>query len=157
MTRLTTPFQDAAYGLIPVFESPGNPRRYLLILHQKGHWAFPKGHKEAGETDLEAACREVREETGLTQYRVIETERFLEQYQFQTRKGTTIDKTVTYFIAYVQPEANGAAPDISVQLAEVADFRWCTFLEALELITFDANRQLLRDCEEYLNKRGANP
>jgi 8-oxo-dGTP pyrophosphatase MutT (NUDIX family) len=36
-----------------------------LILHHKNYWNFPKGGVEAGETDLEAAKREIKEETGL--------------------------------------------------------------------------------------------
>ena len=31
-----------------------------------GHWSFPKGHVEAGESERQTALREVREETGLT-------------------------------------------------------------------------------------------
>lgn len=37
----------------------------LLIRTRGGSWAFPKGHLEAGETVLEAAVREVREEGGV--------------------------------------------------------------------------------------------
>ncbi|GAB4347723.1 MAG: bis(5'-nucleosyl)-tetraphosphatase [Gammaproteobacteria bacterium] len=40
--------------------------RYLLLRAYQ-HWDFPKGLVEAGETPLEAACREVREETTLEQ------------------------------------------------------------------------------------------
>lgn len=36
-----------------------------LILRHKNYWNFPKGGVEAGETDLEAARREIKEETGL--------------------------------------------------------------------------------------------
>ena len=39
----------------------------LLIKHANGgHWSFPKGHVEEGETEVETALREVHEETGLT-------------------------------------------------------------------------------------------
>ena len=39
----------------------------LLIKHVVGgHWSFPKGHVEAGESERQTALREVREETGLT-------------------------------------------------------------------------------------------
>ena len=37
----------------------------LLIQQTEGHWGFPKGHVEEGETELETAIREVKEETNL--------------------------------------------------------------------------------------------
>jgi len=45
-----------------VFDPDGN---VLLILDRYGRWAFPKGHVEGGESDVQAAKREVREETGI--------------------------------------------------------------------------------------------
>lgn len=37
----------------------------LLVKSHGGHWSFPKGHQEEGETEEETACREILEETGL--------------------------------------------------------------------------------------------
>lgn len=38
----------------------------LLIKHlNSGHWSFPKGHVEEGETEVETAIREIKEETGI--------------------------------------------------------------------------------------------
>ena len=39
--------------------------RVLLVKHNAGHWDFPKGHMEDGETEIETAIREVKEETNL--------------------------------------------------------------------------------------------
>ena len=40
--------------------------KVLMVKHRAGgHWAFPKGHVERGETEEQTACREVREETGV--------------------------------------------------------------------------------------------
>ena len=147
MTTPHTPIQDTAYGLIPVWINPQTSgRSYLLILHQKGHWAFPKGHGEAGETELETATREVREETGLTDLDIRPDWRFEEYYQFTSPKGKAISKQVVYFLAIVA-NSPSTPPPIQVQWAEVANFRWCTYGEALDLITFPANKQVLRDCE----------
>ena len=160
--------QDYCCGLIPIWqptakvsnasgETPEIEHLYLLILHQKGHWAFPKGHPEPGETDLETACREVTEETGLTAFEVIPDRSFEEVYQFRSGRGKTIVKRVTYFIALMYPTADNHPPLVKVQWAEVSDFQWCSYAEALKRITFPANRQVLQDCEAFLAERSLLP
>ena len=39
--------------------------KVLVIQQVKGHWGFPKGHVENGETEIETALREIKEETNL--------------------------------------------------------------------------------------------
>lgn len=46
-----------------VFDAEG---RVLVIRNHKGEWLFPKGHLDPGETLLQAALREVKEEAGIT-------------------------------------------------------------------------------------------
>ena len=69
---------------------------------------LPKGHLDGDETSLEAAQREVREETG------VETEPIGElgeiRYQYEHR-GTTVDKRVVfYLLKYVSGEPRRARP-----------------------------------------------
>ena len=45
---------------------------FLLIRDPYENWGLPKGHLEGGETPVEAAVREVMEETGLNELRVID-------------------------------------------------------------------------------------
>ena len=40
-----------------------NEDKVLIVKHNAGHWDFPKGHMEAGETEKQTALREVKEET----------------------------------------------------------------------------------------------
>ena len=49
--------EDFSCGVIPYRVVDGT-RQFLLIQHKAGHWAFPKGHPEAGETNLQTARRE---------------------------------------------------------------------------------------------------
>ncbi|MFQ3584290.1 MAG: NUDIX domain-containing protein [Cyanobacteriota bacterium] len=150
---------DAAYGLIPVMPADpaqGSPYLYLLIQHQKGHWAFPKGHKNGSETDLEAAQRELQEETGLTDYQVLTLPHqstpltLQEAYCFTDKQGNVIAKTVTYYVALIPPQS--PPPALRLQPEEVADYRWCSFGEALEQISFEESRQLLRRCQFQLDQ-----
>ena len=54
-------------GVVTVRAEAGEWRFLLLRAYQ--YWDFPKGRTETGETPLQAACREVTEETGITDLR----------------------------------------------------------------------------------------
>lgn len=43
--------------------------KFLLLHYASGHWDFPKGNVEAGETEVETVKREIFEETGITDIR----------------------------------------------------------------------------------------
>ena len=66
-----------------VFTRENGQVKYLLVANLEGIYGFPKGHVEAGETEVETALREVREETGLT----IENPRLCGVKQFQTKEN----------------------------------------------------------------------
>lgn len=49
-----------------------NKNGEVLVVSQKGRsWSLPKGHIEEGETELEAAIREIGEEAGVFQLELI--------------------------------------------------------------------------------------
>lgn len=53
-------------GVLP-YREIGGEREYLIVFEQFSQcWSLPKGHMEAGETEVETALRELWEETGLT-------------------------------------------------------------------------------------------
>ena len=70
------------------FRGADGKRSVLVIRHRHGgHWAFPKGHVEPGETELETAARETREETGVGV-------RFVDGFRETTRYSPARDNTV---------------------------------------------------------------
>ena len=61
----TTGKRNRCYGGI-LYRQNNGQQQYLLVKgRQTGIWSFPKGHSIKGETPLECAKREIREETGL--------------------------------------------------------------------------------------------
>ena len=66
----------------------------LLVLHNAGHWDLPKGHVELGETEVQTAKREVKEETNID----IEID---ERFRYTTEYSPKEDvmKEVVYFLA----------------------------------------------------------
>ena len=60
-----------------------SPIKQFLLMEHKDRWDLPKGHVDSGETDLEAAYRELQEETGIQQAEVEYDPSFLFQQQYK--------------------------------------------------------------------------
>jgi len=135
---------DTSFGIIPIHKQAGG-RRFLLVHHQKGHWGFPKGHADPGETPTQTALRELAEETGVTSCRLIGDESFIERYAFINKKGKRIDKTVTFFVGLV------GDPAVTIQPQEVQDYAWLTAEQARDRLTFPEDRELLGRVLAYLD------
>ena len=117
--------------------------KLLLIRHKNGgHWAFPKGHVEANETEEETARREIREETGLTEVEIDTGFRYINT--FSPKPG--VMKDVVYFAA------KSASDAVTVQEEEVMAFRWETPARAKEIVTFDNDRALIDAYVAFQNK-----
>jgi bis(5'-nucleosidyl)-tetraphosphatase len=138
---------EASFGLIPVARC-GDVHQFLLIQHQAGHWGFPKGHAEPGETPLEAACREFEEETGIRDYQVSESPSLVEVYRFvkaqKNKTQKTIEKTVTYFVAWVQ------SMQVMPQEKEIQGYLWLPYEAALTQISFEQSQQLLIEANRVI-------
>jgi hypothetical protein len=76
-----------------VFEEMEGALHVLMIQHRAGHWSFPKGHMEKGESEHETAIREVREETGVE---IEIASNFRGESTYSPRNG--VSKTVAFFI-----------------------------------------------------------
>src|SRR5690606_19100752 len=92
MTRL-----ERSAGFVLFRQSSPDAAREYLLLDYGRHWDYPKVHVEAGEDDLTAAVRELREETGITDVQVIEGFRHPVEYFFRSRKRHLIRKEVVLF------------------------------------------------------------
>ena len=106
----------------------------VLILQQTaGHWGFPKGHVEAGESEIETAKREIKEETNLD-VEIIVKYRYSEKYS--PLEG--VEKEVVYFLAH---KTGG---EVKAQEGEVQQIEWLDYNEAIERLTFENSKELLK-------------
>jgi 8-oxo-dGTP pyrophosphatase MutT (NUDIX family) len=121
---------------------------YLLLDYGR-HWEYAKGHVEKGEGDLDAALRELREETGIADARVIDGFRNEVIYFFRDRRKGLIRKTVVFFLA----ETRTADADV-VLSHEHAGFVFLPLEAALKRVTFAGARQVLRAAHDHLVKIG---
>lgn len=82
-----------------LFTKAGGVLHYVIVAEKDGHFGLPKGHVEAGESEREAALREIQEETGLCP-RILEG--FLIQTEYPSLSGGI--KYTTYFLAQFSPQ-----------------------------------------------------
>ena len=123
-----------------VFYLKNNKEQVLLIKHSNsGHWSFPKGHVEAGETLEETAKREVLEETGL---RIDIIPGFISksQYSIQNR----IQKTVQIYVASTKDTQT------RIQVEEIEDYVWLTYENAIKNLKFENDKTILTDARQFL-------
>ncbi|MFA5652123.1 MAG: NUDIX domain-containing protein [Candidatus Paceibacterota bacterium] len=117
-----------AYGAIPIFKDQ-NEYKILIVKNTKGkHWGLPKGTHEKGETPLETATRELREETGIEGYKIELEPSFSESHTYEI-DGVGYYKTNTYYTCFVDKMFIGD------KLDEIDEARWVSFEEAEKTIT----------------------
>jgi 8-oxo-dGTP pyrophosphatase MutT (NUDIX family) len=105
--------------------------------------ALPKGHVDPGETPVQAAGREVREETGVVATPVRELG---ETRYWYRRDGRTIGKSVSFFLfTYLEG-------DIADHDDEVEEVRWLDLAEARRALSHAAERDMVALAMAYLGK-----
>ena len=98
-----------------------------LVLRAYHNWDFPKGIREPGEEPMQAAIREVREETGVDDLSFDWGDRYFETGPYS--KG----KVARYYLASTQFETVVLGPSPETGEPEHHEWRWVTFDEAYDL------------------------
>ncbi len=115
--------EETSYGIVPVYMNNGTPE-FLLVRQRQGHWSFPKGHPEAGETPLQAALRELNEECGINDVQVFPEHMFTLQYVITE---TNVLKTNVLFLGLLKNK------NVVAQESEVVEWRFVTEKDAVDL------------------------
>ena len=106
----------------------------LMIRHRKGgHRSFPKGHMEAGETEIMTATREVWEETAV---KVHIRSDFRATVHYMPMPG--VRKEVVYFLTRTEQT------EIRPREGEIAEVEWVPLDRAERSLTHENDKTVLR-------------
>lgn len=119
----------------------------LLLQYPQGHWGFPKGHYEAEDGAYQqTALRELEEETGISEVRMLDDWRMRTFYTF-SRKGRQVEKEVFWFI--------GETDEYDITLShEHRNFMWLEWDDAENQLNFDQSKEVLRGARAQLRALG---
>ena len=135
-----------------IFRRDNDEISYLLLHYRSGHWDFPKGHVEKGETEEETVKREVAEETGIKDIKIIKGFKkwikyaFRQVYDLEEEKGKKapwVFKRVTFYLAETKTD--------KVKISyEHTGYKWLPYDEALEQLTFQNAKEILKKANDFL-------
>jgi len=119
----------------------------LLLQYPQGHWDLPKGHVEADDSDRKATMRrELAEETGIADVLVLDGFEERTEYTFR-HKGKRQSKEVYWYIAETET--------LDVNLShEHRGYLWLDWDQALETITHDETRSVVRLAQQFVKLYG---
>lgn len=141
------PKLDKSFGIIPI-KRVGEQWEVLLI-HQfskignNSYWVFPKGHAEKDETALQAASRELFEETGLKAAKIMQNPVFSLAYAFQF-DGVQIEKTVDFYVGIITDDT------VIIQTEEVKEAGWYSLDEAMKRLDYKDTKQMFIQVQTFL-------
>jgi 8-oxo-dGTP pyrophosphatase MutT (NUDIX family) len=125
---------------------------YLLLYYpslshraEKNFWDFPKGHIEKGESELDTVKREIFEETGIKEFKILDG--FKEQIKYFFKwQGKTILKFVTFYLIETNQKEIKISP-------EHIDWCWADFETALSLLTHQNSKEILKKAHSFLERK----
>jgi len=132
--------KERSFGAV-VYRINNGIIEYLIEEMNYGHISIPKGHIEKGETPLDTVHREIKEELNIE----VEVDTNFEHTITYSPKAN-VSKDVTFYVA--KPLTN----DIVPQKEEVKRAYYTSFEEALNLITFESDKEVLIDANNYIER-----
>ena len=137
-----TKLQFSAGGVV-YRKSDSAPEVIILTRGEGKIFCLPKGKIEGSETPQEAALREVKEEAGLNG--TVEKELGKIKYWFYSEEDKVrVRKTVTFFLIKYE---SGDTSDHDTDAEEV---RWLPIGQALKIMTYPSERQMVEKAKELL-------
>jgi len=141
--------EEISAGALIFRDDPVRSTRLFLVLHYPaGHWDFPKGAVEKGETEEQTAKREILEETGIRIDAFLLGFRKEIEYYYR-RQNNLAHKRVIFFLA----QTSESRVRISF---EHSGYDWLTYDQLLRRLTFENAKNVLKEANAFLAKQEAS-
>jgi 8-oxo-dGTP pyrophosphatase MutT (NUDIX family) len=125
-----------------------DPTRRAVRTKNKVVLCLPKGLVDPGEKALEAALREVKEETGITAVPITKLADIKYVYVRSWGDGERVFKIVSFYLLRYE---SGRIDNISDEMrVEVARAKWVKLEEAPKLLAYRGEKQMARKALEYV-------
>lgn len=134
-----------------------------IVLNAKGQvavvnqdhvsWSLPKGHIEEGEKPVEAAVREIEEETGITQLELIEEFQPYERFKIgQDGIGEDkSDKKIIHMFLFTTNQTEFAPTD-----PRHSEVRWVEIDQVADLLTHERDKQFFQSVSNLILQKLPN-
>ena len=133
--------KETSAGAVLLCDTSGK-NEFLLLNYPQGHWDFVKGKMEVNETPQETARREMREETGISNFQLIDGFEEYVRYNFRF-KNEVVHKKVIFFLAKTNIK--------KISLShEHNDYLWLGYNDALKKSTFKNAKNILTKANKFL-------
>lgn len=138
-----------------IYRVENSEPRYLLLHYPSGHWEFAKGHIEKNERPEVAAQREIKEETGIEDIKVIPGFKEYAKYFFRNnynlvgeakKRAPWVFKLVVFYLAETKTK------DIKISY-EHKGFLWLPYEQAVKRLTYKNAKNLLKQAHEFVISR----
>ena len=125
-----------------IYKQDENKLLFLVVVHNKGHASFPKGHVEKDETEEETAIREIKEETNIdveidSGFRTVST--------YSPKPG--VIKDVVFFVG----KALNSNP--IPQETEIKEILFLDYNDAYSKLSYEKDKIILKKANLYITEK----
>ena len=138
--------REISAGII-IYRKTSEGIKSLLLYHGGNYWNFPKGKLEQSERGMDAAFREVKEETDLGKNDLILKDQFrITDKFFFFREKKRIFKIVIFYLAQSRKR------EVAVSM-EHNGYGWFTYKEAMKIVKFQNLRNIIKKANDILKPK----
>jgi len=126
-----------------------NQDKKVIIVNQNyDSWSLPKGHIDPGESAYDAAVREIYEESGIKQLKMITSLGYFERFKigFDGNDDSTELKRIHIFLFSTSETTLKPVDPMNPEA------RWCTFNEAISLLTHKTDKDYFLSKLDLISK-----